>query len=103
MAAVIDTRRIAAFVSVSESAILTLLDNPTSELVRNLLTSLTPKIQEHEELKSQKLKQDIELETAIRSSESKAKVLKTNVEKGLAEVGKLRTELQQSGEYSSVQ
>lgn len=97
MAAEIDTRRIATFSSLTEPAISTLLTNPTTDLVQNFLASLSPKIQEYEELKSQKLKQDVELETAIRSSESKAKVLKANVEKGLTEIGKLRTDLQQSG------
>lgn len=96
MAAEVDSGRIASFVSISESTISTLIENPTAELVKSFLSSLTPKIQEYEELRSQKLKQDIELETAIRTNESKVKVHKASVEKGLAEIGKLRTELQQS-------
>ena len=97
MAVEIDLRRIASFTSLPETTISNLLESPTTELVQNFLTSLTTKVQEFEELKSQKLKQDIELETTIRNNESKVKVLKSSVEKGLAEVGKLRTELQQSG------
>ena len=100
MAVELDSRRIASFVSLPEPTISTLLESPTTDLVQTFLSSLTSKIQEYEQLKSQKLKQDIELETTIRNNESKVKVLKTSVEKGLAEVGKLRTELQESGMLS---
>lgn len=97
MAAVIDTGRIAAFTSLPDTTISTLIENPTTELVKSFLESLTPKIQEHEELRSQKLKQDVEIETVVRSNESKVKVLKASVEKSLKDAGNLRTELQQSG------
>ncbi|KAL9115178.1 MAG: hypothetical protein Q9227_000972 [Pyrenula ochraceoflavens] len=94
MAAEVDVRRIASFASFPESSVQTVLDSPTSELVQSLLRAISGKVQEHEQLKAEKLRSDIELESSVRSNESKVKVLKNSVEKGLGEVSKLRTELQ---------
>lgn len=100
MATAVDVRTVASFASVSESTVSSLLDNPTVELVKTFLQSVQTKAREYDELKSDKLRLDVELESAVRSSESKVKVLKNSVEKGLAEVGKLRNELHESGNCS---
>lgn len=97
MAAEIDIRAVATFSSTSESTLSTILENPTVELVRSLLRNLTTKAHEYDQLKSQKFRLEVELETAVRTSESKVKALKASVEKGLAEVTRLRLELQSSG------
>ena len=100
MAAEIDIRAVATFSSTSEGAISTLLDSPTVELVRALLHNISAKAHEYGQLKSQKFRLEVELETAVRTSESKVKALKVSVEKGLTEVTRLRTELQNSGSNS---
>ena len=97
MAAEIDIRAVATFSSIPETTISTLLDNPTVELVRALLHNISAKAHEYDQLKSQKVRLEVELETAVRTSESKVKALKASVEKGLAEITRLRIELQNSG------
>lgn len=98
MAAEIDVRAVATFASIPEPTISTILENPTVELVRSLLRNISVKAQEYDQLKSQKVRLEVELETAVRRSESKVKALKGSVEKGLAEITRLRTQLQNSGE-----
>jgi nucleoprotein TPR len=98
MADAVAIHAIATFVSTPETTISALLENPTAELVRSLLHNLGAKALEFDQLKSQKLRLGVELETVVRTSESKIKVLKSSVEKGLSGVTRLRTELQNSGE-----
>jgi nucleoprotein TPR len=83
---------------IPESTLTTLTQAPSVELVNQLLESITTKAREFDELKSDKLRLEVELENAVRSSESKIKVLKGSVEKSLTEVSSLRTRLQESGE-----
>jgi nucleoprotein TPR len=97
MAVEIDVRAIASFASIPDSTISSTLENPTVDLVRTLLQNISKRAHEYEQLKTQKLRLEVELETSVRTSESKAKALKGQVEKGLAEITRLRTELQNSG------
>ncbi len=98
MAAEVDVRGVATFISIPETTVSAVLEHPTVELVRSLLHNIGLKAQEYELLKSQKFRLEVEVETAVRTSESKVKVLRGSVEKGLAEATRLRTELQNSGE-----
>ncbi|KAJ5823565.1 hypothetical protein N7447_005905 [Penicillium robsamsonii] len=79
-----------------ESTLTTLRQAPTVELVNQLLESINKKAHESDELKSDKLRLEVELENAVRSNESKVKVLKTTVEKGHAEVEDLRKKLHEA-------
>ena len=94
----VDISSITTFASVPTATVTTLLENPTVELVTSLLQAIAARIQEHEQLKAQKFRLEVELETNVRTSESKTKVLKTSVDKALAESSRLRVELQASGE-----
>jgi DNA repair exonuclease SbcCD ATPase subunit len=85
-----------------ESTLTTLTQAPTVELVNQLLESIGKKAHEFDELKADKLRLEVELENAVRSNESKVKVLKTSVEKGHAEVADLRKKLQEAGIYHSI-
>lgn len=87
--------------AIPESTLSTLTQAPTTELVNQLLQSITKKAHEFDELKSDKLRLEVELENAVRSNESKVKVLKTSVEKGHADVEDLRKKLHESGIYMS--
>jgi nucleoprotein TPR len=97
MAAGVDVRAVATFASLPETIISTILEEPTVELVRSLLHNISVRAQEHDQLKSQKFRLEVELETAVRTGESKVKALKVSVERGLAEITRIRTELQHSG------
>lgn len=83
--------------SIAESTLTTLTQAPTVELVNQLLEAVTKKAREYDDLKSDKLRLEVELENAVRSSESKVKVLKSSVEKGHAEVEESRKKLHESG------
>lgn len=88
---------ISAHYSISESTLVTLTQSPTVDLVNQLLESIVKKAKESDELKSDKLRLEVELENAVRSSESKIKVLKGSVERGHAEVESLRQKQKESG------
>jgi nucleoprotein TPR len=88
---------VAAHYGIPESTLTSLSRSPTTELVNQLLESLTSKAHEYDGLKSDKLRLEVELENAVRSNESKIKVLKNNVEKSLKEISQLRSKLQESG------
>lgn len=96
-AATVDIPFISSHYSIPETTLTTLTQAPTVELVNQLLESITTKAREYDELKSDKLRLEVELENAVRTSESKIKVLKGSVEKGLAEIADLRTKLQEAG------
>lgn len=97
MAATFDSRAISSFSSLPETTISAVSENPTQELVNSLLQAIETKAKEYELFKSQKVKLEVELETHVRTSESKAKVLQNSRDKALADVSKLRVELQSAG------
>ncbi|KAI5307696.1 hypothetical protein KEM55_007652, partial [Ascosphaera atra] len=94
MAATVDIPFLAAHYSVPDTTLTSLTQNPTVELVNELLTSIGGRAREFEELKSDKLRLEVELENSVRTSDSKLKVLKNTAQKHLNEVTELRTKLQ---------
>ncbi|EFQ97403.1 hypothetical protein MGYG_00443 [Nannizzia gypsea CBS 118893] len=94
--AAVDLPFLSSHYAIPEAALTTLSENPTTELVNQLLESISIKARETEELRSDKLRLEVELENAVRGGEAKVKVLKSSVEKGLEEISSLRTKLQQS-------
>ena len=93
----LDIPQLASFCSVPETSMHTLLDQPTVELVRSLLERVLAKAQEHNELKSERLRVDVELENAVRGGESKTRSLKSSVDKAQKEGTELRQKLQEEG------
>lgn len=99
-AATIELPYLASHYSIAEATLNTLTQAPTVELVNQLLESITKKARDHDELQSDKLRLEVELENAVRSSDSKIKVLKNSVEKAHAEVEETRKKLHESGRLS---
>jgi hypothetical protein len=97
MATDIDLKVISNFSSVSESTLSTLLSSPTAESVKSLFEAVEKNARECERNKSQKVKLEVELETVVRTNESKVKVLQNSRDKALNDVQKLRSELQAAG------
>lgn len=97
MAAQVDVRAISQFSALPETTVNTLTESPTQELVISLLQTIESKAKEFEQIKSQKVKLEVELETHVRTSESKVKVLQNSRDKALADVNKLRIDLQNAG------
>jgi nucleoprotein TPR len=96
-AAAVDTAYIAASYSVPETTITSLLDSPTTELVRSLLEAIEAKAHEYDDLKAEKLRVDVELETAVHAGEQRARSLKASMESSLKEVEDVRKKLADAG------
>ncbi|KAF2203357.1 hypothetical protein GQ43DRAFT_390192 [Delitschia confertaspora ATCC 74209] len=92
-AATVDVGYLVASYSLPESTLNTLLDAPTVDLVHSLLQQVEAKAREHDEVKAEKLRADVELENAVRSGETRARALKATVDKGLKDVEELRRQL----------
>ena len=96
-AAVIDVDYLSAYLSVPQQTLSTVIDTPTAELVRAVLEAVTAKAREHDELTADKLRVDIELENAVRSSETRIEGLRSQVEKAQKTVEEVRTQLKGEG------
>ncbi|KAH1749142.1 hypothetical protein KXV50_009249 [Aspergillus fumigatus] len=94
--ATVELPYLASHYAIAESTLTTLTQAPTVELVNQLLEAITKKAHEYDELKSDKLRLEVELENAVRSSDSKIKVLKSSVEKSHTEVEEARKKLHES-------
>ena len=96
----LDISRLSAYSSIPESTLSTLIDNPTKELVTTLLRAVAQRAGEFEKSKSENLKLSVELENAVRASESKSRVLKNSADKALKDAADLREKLSIEGGFS---
>lgn len=93
----LDVEYLSAYLSVPEQTLTTVVDTPTAELVRSVLEAVTAKAREHDELLSDKLRVDIELENAVRSSETRIDGLRSTIEKSQKTVEEVRIKLREEG------
>lgn len=93
----LNVAQLSSFCSLPQQSIDTLLDAPTAGLVRTLLETISLRAQEHNDLVSEKLKLGVELENAVRGGETKSRVLRGTIEKGLKEATDLKQKLQAEG------
>lgn len=96
-ATAVDVGYIAASYEVPETNIQSLLSEPTVELVQSLLVQIEAKAREFDELQSEKLRADIENETAIRAGETRARTLQATADKAVKDAEELRQQLAQKG------
>jgi nucleoprotein TPR len=96
-AAIVDVDYLSAYLSVPQQTLTSVIDSPTSELVRSVLEAITAKAREHDELAADKIRVDIELENAVRSSETRIDGLRASVEKAQKTVEEVRTKLKEEG------
>lgn len=96
-AAAVDVGYLAASYSVPETTIQSLLSDPTVELVQSLLVQIEAKAREFEDLQSEKLKADVELDNAVQSGEQRARTLKAAADKAQKETAELRQKVAQEG------
>jgi hypothetical protein len=97
MATEVDLKVISAFASVSEASLTGLLSDPTVDSIKSLLTGIEKSARACEHTKSSKVKLEVELETVVRTNESKVKVLQNSRDKALTDLQKLRGDLQATG------
>ena len=93
----LDLAQLSSFCSLPQHSINTLLDVPTAGLVRTLLENISVRAHEQNDFASEKLKLGVELENAVRGGESKSRILKGSIDKGLKEATDLRQKLQAEG------
>ena len=97
----LDLQHLASYCSLPQDNLQTLLDAPTVDLVKSLLHTVTERAREHEQTNSENLKLSVELENAVRGGETKTRVLKNSIDKGLKEAAELRQKLQSEGVSNS--
>lgn len=99
--AVIDVDYLSGYLSIPQETLSNVIDTPTAELVQAVLQAVTAKAREHDELTADKLRIDIELENAVRSSETRVEGLRSQVEKAHKTVEEVRTKLKEEGNFKS--
>lgn len=77
----LDVILLSSFCSLPQISIITLLDAPTTELVNSVLSAISSRAREFDELKAQNLKLNVELENAVRGGELKSRTIKASLEK----------------------
>lgn len=96
-AAVLDVDYLSAYLDVPQQTLNATIDAPTADLINAVLAAVTAKAREHDELAADKLRVDIELENAVRSSETRIDGLKATIEKAQKTVEEVRTQLREEG------
>lgn len=96
-AAQVDVAYIAGHLGLDQPVVASLTTQPTVELVTTLLQAVAAKAHEFETLYAEKLQTDIELENAVRSSETKSQTFKGTAEKALKDVEEARQRLKEEG------
>ncbi|OAA51540.1 filament-forming protein [Metarhizium rileyi] len=94
-AAGVDVGYVAGYLDLDQPVIATLTTEPTAELVATLLQAVAAKAHEFDTLYADKLQTDIELENAVRSSESRSQASKSTTEKALKDVEEARQRLKE--------
>jgi len=102
MATVLDVDYLSAYLSVPQQTLTSIVDAPTAQLVRSVLDAVILKAKEHDELVADKLRVDIELENAVRSSETRTEGLRLSLEKSQRTVEEIRVKLKEEGEDLSI-
>lgn len=96
-AATVDVGYLAASYAVPEITFRSLLSEPTIQLVQSLLTQIEAKARAYDDLQSDKIRADVELEGAVQGGEQRARALKTAAEKAQKEADGLRQKLAREG------
>lgn len=96
-AADVDIGYVAGHLGLDQPVITTLTTAPTADLVATLLQAVAAKAHEFDTLYAEKLQTDIELENAVRSSESRSQASKATAESALKDVADARQQLKEEG------
>jgi len=97
-AAAVDVDYLAASYSVPETSIQSLLSAPTVELVQSLLAQIEAKAREYDDIRSEKLRSEVELEAAVHNADTRARTLKGTADKAVKDAEELRQKLAHEGE-----
>ncbi|KAM5341605.1 hypothetical protein ACJ41O_014636 [Fusarium nematophilum] len=92
-AAAVDVAYIAGHLGLDQPVLTALTTEPTVDLVATLLQAVATKAHEFDALYAEKLQTDIELENAVRSSETRSQTFKATADKALKGVEEARQQL----------
>lgn len=98
--AMIDIPYLSNYLSLPQSTLSSLIEQPTIELVKTVLQATIKKAKEYDEVKADKLRLEVSLENAVRTADSRIRSLKSNLDKSLGEVEQLREKVTQDGNLS---
>lgn len=96
-AADLDAGYVAGYLGLDQPVLASLTTEPTVDLVAILLQAVTAKAHEFDTLYTDKLQTDIELENAVRISESRSQASKSTADKALKDVEEARQKLKEEG------
>ncbi|PHH71767.1 hypothetical protein CDD82_6338 [Ophiocordyceps australis] len=91
----VDVGYIAGHLGLDQLAITSLATEPSADQVSLLLRAVAAKAHEYDELYAAKLQADIELEAAVRSSESRLQTYKATADNALKELQEMRQKLKE--------
>lgn len=95
--AAVDVGYLAASFEVPEPTLQSLLSEPTVELVQSLLVQIEAKARAYDDLKSEKIKVDVEFEAAVQGGDARARSLKAAADKAQRETEQLQQKLAREG------
>lgn len=96
-AADVDIGYIAGHLGLDQPLLASLTTEPTVDLVSALLQAVAARAHEFDTLYAEKLQTDIELENAVRSSETRSQASKATADKALKDVEEARQQLREEG------
>lgn len=92
----IDVSRLSNFLSLPEDVISSFA-GITGDYVTSVLRAIDNKSREHDNLRADALRIEVELEQAVRTADNRVKAMKTQLDSSLAETQDLRSKLNTSG------
>jgi nucleoprotein TPR len=98
-AAAVDVGYLATHLGVSQDTLTSVTSNPTTALVQAVLAAVAAKARDFDELASQKVVLEVELETQIRAAESQRDASNETARKALKDVEDIRQQLHQEGMF----
>lgn len=100
-AATVDVGYIAGHLGLDQPVIASLAAQPSADLVTQVLQAVAAKAHEFDTLYAEKLRADIELENAVRGSESRSQASKETTEKALKDLEEARQKLKEEGMFQA--
>ena len=91
--AVVDVPYLSNYLSLPQPTLISLTETPTVDLVVSLLQAVVTKAKEHDEVKAEKLRVDVELENAVHTGDAKTRILKKNFAKAQKVAEELKEKL----------
>jgi nucleoprotein TPR len=97
--AAVDVLFLSGHLGLPTSTLSDLISQSPADLVATILNAVVKKAREFDNLYSEKLKVDIELENAVHSAETRCQSFKATAEKALKDVEGLRQQLKEEGRH----